>query len=168
MPDSKKNNVSIPFDSIQDELDWMKRQLQYQSYARMGELHWAVKKGEVYEIDWGLNVNSEFSYRHYGIVLADSNEFNPLVIMCPLKTNKNGPHPNSDIDLGHIEGLGTPYSSLAVVNQIRSIDKIRIYTKQAIGERKPYSDDAVTKVDDSVVEEILDAYLRYLKTGSIK
>ncbi len=153
---------------VKAQLEWIKRQLEYSSYTDKYELRLPLKKGEIYEFDWGINVNCEFSNRHYGVVLADSNEFNPLVIVCPLKTNKYGPHPKSDIDLGHIEGLGTPYASLAVVNQIRSIDKVRIYTKTAIGERKYIDESNIVKLDEAVVDKIIEGYFRYLKTNSVK
>jgi mRNA-degrading endonuclease toxin of MazEF toxin-antitoxin module len=120
--------------TMKQQLDWIRRQLEYASFSEKYKLRYNLKRGEIYEFDWGYNVNVEFSNRHYGVVLADSNEFNPLVIVCPLKTNKHGPHPRSDIDLGFIPGLRDGVKTLAVVNQIRSLDKMRLYTKNAIAE----------------------------------
>lgn len=116
-----------------EELEWIKRLLEYSNFTNHYKLRYFLKKGDILEIDWGINVNAEFSNRHFGVVLADSNEFNPLVMVCPLKTNRNGAHPKSDIDLGIIDCLKTGHGTLAVINQIRTIDKVRIYTKAAIG-----------------------------------
>ncbi|MCQ2814745.1 MAG: type II toxin-antitoxin system PemK/MazF family toxin [Bacilli bacterium] len=70
------------YGGMRDQLDWMKRQMEYITFSEQYKLRYNLKRGEIYEIDWGLNVNAEFSNRHYGVVLMDSNEFNPLVIVC--------------------------------------------------------------------------------------
>lgn len=115
-----------------EQLEWIKRQLEYASFSERFQLRYDLKRGEIYEFDWGINVNSEFSNRHFGVVLSDSNEFNPLVIVCPLKTNHTGAHPESDIDLGYISDLSDEKKTIAVVNQIRCLDKLRIYTRGII------------------------------------
>ncbi len=115
-----------------DVIGWLIRQNEYAKYAEKGNLSFNVKAGEIYEVDFGINVNAEFSYRHYALVLADSNENNPLVLVCPLKSNYRGAHPSSDINLGIIKALDSNHESLAVINQIRTIDKLRIFKKPII------------------------------------
>ncbi len=117
---------------MKDELDWIKRQLQYITYSENNVLRFDLKKGEIYEFDWGINVNAEFSNRHFGVVLVDSDIFNPLVTVCPLKTNHAHVNPKSDIVIGPINGLYSRNDAVAVVNQIRTMDKMRIYTRTAI------------------------------------
>ena len=86
-------------------------------------------------VDFGINVNAEFSYRHYALVITDSPEWNPLVLVCPLKSNIRGGHPASDINLGYIRDLDSDHESLAVINQVRTIDKFRIFKKPAINRK---------------------------------
>ncbi len=120
------------FKKLLGQVEWIKRQLEYSIYSLNHSVKYNLKKGEIYEFDWGINVNAEFSNRHYGVVLADSGIHNPLVIVCPLKTNRFGPHPRSDINIGEVKGLKDGQQTLAVINQIRTIDKLRLYTKQVI------------------------------------
>lgn len=132
--DAKKNHQIM--NNLRMQLEWVKRQIEYATYQDKYNPRLELKIGEVYEFDFGVNVNCEFSNRHYGVVLANSYENNPLVIVCPLKSNKYGANPSSDINLGYIEGLVTDRESLAVVNQIRALDKMRIYINPIISEQK--------------------------------
>lgn len=165
--DKYQNIENGRISGMREQIDWMKRQMEYMSFSENYKLRYNLKKGEIYEIDWGLNVNAEFSNRHYGVVLMDSNEYNPLVMVCPLKTNHNGAHPRSDIDLGIVPGLATDKSTLAVINQVRTLDKLRIYKKQAIGDRymQLAEDDyesengAVCILSEVKLKEIINTYL---------
>ena len=158
-----------------EQLEWIKRQLEYASFAERYKLRYDLKKGEIYEIDWGLNVNAEFSSRHYGVVLSDSGPFNPLVTICPLKTKHKDAHPRSDIDLGIIGELDSDKSTLAVINQIRTIDKLRIFTKRAIGkfgevkttmnEENNYCDDSIPRLESEKVDKIVNAYITMMILG---
>lgn len=155
---------------LKDQLDWIKRQLEYASFSEKYCLRYDLKRGEIYEFDWGINVNAEFSNRHYGVVLADSDIYNPLVTVCPLKTNHGGAHPKSDVDLGFISDLQSSKPTLAVVNQIRTIDKLRIYTKRAIGVMDPSNETKanedknyiIYRLEEDKLKLILDAYSKYL------
>lgn len=114
--------------------EWIHREQEYFSFSKKFETSYDLKKGEIYEFDWGMNVNAEFSGRHYGVVLRDSPANNPLVLVCPLKTNhKVKINFNSDYYVGHINGLPRQVESVAVMNQVRTMDKMRIYTRLAIG-----------------------------------
>ena len=125
---------AIRQDGMRSQLDWIRRQLEYADYSDKYVLRYDLKRGEIYEIDWGINVNAEFSNRHFGVVLVDSDAANPLVTVCPLKSKHSSfINPKSDVDLGYIPDLGNKISTVAVVNQIRSIDKFRLYTRRIIG-----------------------------------
>ena len=126
-----------------------------------------VKKGEIYEIDWGVNVNAEFSNRHYGVVLRDSNEYDPLVLVCPLKTNKKGGHPASDIDLGYIDELQSEHKTLAVINQTRTIDKMRIFSKHAISDNAIQSNE-IPILSENKLKLILTAYFNFIYGANIQ
>ena len=162
--------TQIKQEGMRAQLEWIKRQLEYASFSEKYSLRYSLKKGEIYEIDWGINVNAEFSHRHFGVVLADSDEFNPLVTVCPLKSNHKGTNKKSDVDLGLIEELGTGNTTIAVVNQIRTIDKLRLYLKRTIGLSdyarntltKSDSENSIIRLENSKVDEIIRAYNNYL------
>lgn len=155
----KKYNM---MNNLKQQLEWVKRQLEYISYAESYTPNLELKKGEVYEFDWGVNVNCEFSNRHYGVVIADSHANNPLVTVCPLKTNKNGANPNSDVNLGFISEIITDRETLAVINQIRALDKMRLYVRPIINSTQDkykvvsLANNQVQAIDEGIKRIILD------------
>ena len=162
----QNDNKSIRRDGMRAQLEWIKRQLEYASFTEKFSLRYSLKRGEIYEIDWGINVNAEFSNRHFGVVLADSDEFNPLVTVCPLKSNHSGAHVKSDVDLGYIEELNTKESTIAVVNQIRTVDKLRLYLRRIIGvsdyDRNRDREISVIRLENDKLNMIIEAYKKYL------
>ena len=154
---SAKSNLR----NLKAQLDWIKRQLEYSEFSNEYKLKIACKKGEIFEFDWGINVNAEFSNRHYGVVLRDSGEHEPLVLVCPLKTNRYGAHPASDIDLGNVEALQSDSKTLAVVNQTRMLDKMRIFTRTSIGDSEIFNSKIPT-LSEEKVHLILTAYLNFI------
>ena len=107
--------------------------------------------------------------------MADSDEHNPLVTVCPLKTNHSGANPKSDLDLGYIDSLNTGKKTLAVVNQIRTVDKLRLYLKRLIGINDSganYSSNfeakyTIMRLENDKLERIVEAYKRYLSGENI-
>ncbi|MDR1697811.1 MAG: type II toxin-antitoxin system PemK/MazF family toxin [Erysipelotrichaceae bacterium] len=146
--------------SLKNQLEWVKRQLEYLTYASSNYTNLVLKRGEVYEFDYGVNVNSEFSHRHFGVVLHDSNEENPLVLICPLKSNRYGAHPSSDVDLGFIANLNSGNKTLAVVNQIRALDKMRLYTKSVISSTGAYEG---LMLSDQQMRQIISKLMEIIK-----
>ena len=112
-------------------IQWLQRMLNYWTMNKMN-VNLEIKQWEIYEIDFGINVNFEFSGRHYGIVLFDSSINNPLISVIPLKTKKEKINKYSDVYLGKIEGINTLKESIAVINQINTFDKLRIFNKEII------------------------------------
>ena len=157
-----------------DVIGWLIRQNEYAKYAERNKLLMTVRAGEIYEVDFGINVNAEFSYRHYALVLADSYDSNPLALVCPLKSNVKGPHPMSDLNLGFIDALDSDHESLAVINQIRTIDKLRIFKKPLINKQTNYGyyDDSFYKketyrLEESKFEKVQTALKNYIEYGQI-
>ena len=168
---SFSSKAAIRQDGMKTQLDWIRRQLEYADFSEKYQLRYDLRRGEIYEFDWGLNVNAEFSNRHFGVVLVDSDIYNPLVTVCPLKSNHSGINPKSDVDLGFIPELGTQSSTIAVVNQVRTIDKLRIYMKRAIGSKYEINlSDAVNsskltiiRLTDDKLNMVLEGYKSYLQ-----
>lgn len=167
---SYENKSGSRQEGLKSQLEWIKRQLEYADYSEKYTLRFDLKRGEIYEIDWGINVNAEFSNRHFGVVLVDSDIFNPLVTICPLKSRHSSRiNPKSDVDLGFIPELGTENSTIAVVNQIRAVDKLRLYLRRAIGTKgNSYLADSYAiekkytiRLNDSKLNTLLEAVKRY-------
>lgn len=152
-----------------DVIGWLIRQNEYAKYAERNKLLMAVRAGEIYEVDFGINVNAEFSYRHYALVLADSYESNPLVLVCPLKSNTKGPHPASDINLGFIHALDSDHESLAVINQIRTIDKLRIFKRPLINKTNGVQEsfNGTYRLESNKFIQVRKALDNYIKYGQI-
>ena len=151
--------------------EWIERQYRYYDFADTNALAYDLKKGEIYEIDWGMNINAEFSGRHYGVVLCDSGKENPLVLVCPLKSNhKQKLNPHSDLYIGEIPGLPKASETVAVLNQIKAIDKMRIYTTLAIGtkrvnyrlEEKDTLEERIFRLENEKVQRIVSSAARLL------
>ena len=112
--------------------------------------------------------------------MVDSGPYNPLVLVCPLKTNHSGAHRRSDVDIGVVEGLGNGGSSLAIINQIRTVDKFRIlrtnriglknlkpsiYEKETIVEEE--SEPKIYRLNDKQMKMILCAYLNFVEFNGL-
>ena len=181
---SKKQMVLERKQAHFDIIGWLLRQNEYAKCAEKYRLSYELKAGEIYEVDFGINVNAEFSYRHYALVLVNSSEANPLVLVCPLKSNTRGAHPASDINLGIIDCLDTEHESLAVINQIRTIDKFRIFKRPGIGKKEEFSNklnDSIRDYSDNMIDDtimpnrlepkllrqVLDGVLNYIEYGVI-
>ena len=167
------SKVAIKQSGMKNQLDWIKRQLEYADFSEKYSLRYDLKKGEVYEFDWGINVNAELSNRHYGVVLVDSDVFNPLVTVCPLKSNHSGINPKSDVDLGFIPELGTQNNTIAVVNQVRTIDKLRIYMRRVIGRGEDrylsdsyeYNKVSILRLTNDKLNKVIQGYKNYLSSA---
>ena len=157
-----------------DVISWLVRQNEYTKYANNpNRIGINVKAGEIYEVDFGINVNAEFSYRHYALILMDSAENNPLALVCPLKSNNKGANPKSDINLGVIEDLDVDHESLAVINQIRSIDKMRIFKRPIIRKNKEFDNsqhdnikDESYRLEGNKFKMIIKMIQKYLEDGT--
>ena len=156
-----RRQQTIQMKSLKAQLEWVKRQIEYLQFAEGHESQFELFRGEVYEFDWGVNVHSEFSNRHYGVVLADSGKNNPLVLVCPLKTNRYGANPKSDVNLGIIPSIVTECETLAVINQIRSLDKLRLYVRPIIHDTYPENGKVrLTEAQFAMVQEGIAKYLQ--------
>ena len=97
------------------------------------ETSFAVKAGEVYLARFPLEFGTELHGDHFVAVLLDSAAVNPLMTVVPLKSERlKDLNPASDIRLGIIKGINSGHRTVAVVNQIRSIDKRRLLSEDAI------------------------------------
>ena len=90
-----------------------------------------IHKGDVFIANFEYECGNELSGRHLVVALLDSSPINPLVTVIPLKSDKGRPlNPASDIYIGDINGINNGKKTIAIINQIRTIDKRRLFDYQ--------------------------------------
>ncbi len=110
-----------------DEINWIKREIEYMEFHTRFKTRYEIKKGEVYLFDFGIDTNNEISSINYGVVLKDSSIYNPQVLVCPLKEGQPGDRLKTfELAIGLLEGHINISSYKASISQIRTIDKIRM------------------------------------------
>ncbi len=108
------------------KVQWIGRLFNYWNNNKL-KIKIDIKQWQIFEVDFGINVGAEFSGRHYGVCINKPTINNPLIIVIPIKTAKDKINPYSDVFLGKINGIESLNNSLAVINQITTIDKLRIF-----------------------------------------
>ena len=97
------------------------------------ETMFAVKAGDVFLAKFPIEFGSEIHGDHFVVALLDSNPLNPLMTVIPLKSEKGKAlNPASDIRIGVVNGINNDKRSIAVINQIRAIDKRRLINEASI------------------------------------
>lgn len=175
-----KGGMSNRLIGIKEELDWMRRQSEYAIFSSKYKLRYDLKRGEIYQIDWGININNEFSSVSYGVVVTDSNIYNPLVLVCPLKSKKGnyGLTSRNSVELGIMPELKKELPFNALVNHIRPIDKVRILidgkTMDEINQTEGQFNDpeneienskCVSKLSDDKMNMIIKMYINMIVNG---
>lgn len=140
--------------------EWIKRLMNYWEFDTM--IRMEIFPFEIYEFDFGNNIGSEFSGRHYGVALNYSNEENPLICVAPLKTYKEGKaRHHSIVLLGKIDGLATNRDTCCCINQIVSLDKMRIFNKELINKRSENDQKSVLRLNEWQIKTLQKALKRY-------
>jgi len=87
-----------------------------------------LKTGEVYVLRYNYGCANELNGPHYVVVVVKSPENSPIVTVVPLKSYRPGKrlNPASDIFIGVIPGKENEGPAIAIINQVRSIDKTRL------------------------------------------
>lgn len=97
------------------------------------ETAFPVEAGDVYLARFPLEFGAELHGDHFVAVLLDSNSVNPLITVVPLKSERAKElNPASDLKLGIIKGINSGHRTVAVINQIKAIDKRRLLSEEAI------------------------------------
>ena len=108
-------------------------------FYRFFETRLAIKKGDVFLARFGFECGNELNGNHYVVALLDSSPINQVVTVVPLKSAKGKAlNPASDVMVGKIERLNNTKDAIAVVNQIRTIDKRRLFDAQTIARLSAY------------------------------
>lgn len=102
------------------------------------------KQREIILVDFGFNIDGEFGGRHYAVVLdKNNNPASQVIMVAPITSydpdNGERPHAtNIDLGIGFIHN--TPKGAAIVINQIRTISKMRIEKPLSSHESRIYID----------------------------
>lgn len=137
--------------AFENKLDYStKRKMSKEAWLRRLEGYWITKNfprvhthvGEIYEIDFGENVGSEFSGRHLAICLSETNISQDRILVIPLTTKFR------QYNLEHIIKTtsynGKEIHAGVMLNEAKLVSKIRIFDKSLILEE--YEDDGIRAV----------------------
>ena len=110
----------------------------------------AITHGEVFVVNMDFECGNELSGRHFVVAMNDSKEQDPMVTVIPLKSYKGVLNPRSDVLLGKVEGTTTGSESIALINQIKSIDKCRLFEHTTIMQMKRILNSAQLAEDSEI------------------
>ena len=93
-----------------------------------------IKRCDVFKIRFDQGFGSELRGYHFVVAMQSSREINQTVTIIPLSSVKESKQYNakSTINIGVIEGIPGNKTTVALINQIRTIDKIRLIGDKAL------------------------------------
>ena len=143
-----------------------------------------IERATVFKIRFQQGFGSELRGHHFVVAMQTSKENNQLVTIIPLSSVKETKQYNkkSTILIGEVSGIPNTKQSVALVNQIRTIDKIRLFGDRALATFVDMVCDEIDKykgefeiqekeiyrLTKEQFEKILDAIDNYLLIGSVK
>lgn len=110
-------------------------------FYRNFETRFAIKKGDVFIAYFEFQCGNEINGPHFVVALLDSSPLSQIATIIPLHSAKEGKelNPASEIYLGEIPGVANGKEAVAIINQIRTIDKRRLFDKAAIEHFNQYA-----------------------------
>lgn len=143
-----------------------------------------IKRCDVFKIRFDQGFGSELRGYHFVVAMQSSREINQTVTIIPLSSVKESKQYNakSTINIGVIEGIPGNKTSVALINQIRTIDKIRLIGDKALdlfveNHREKIEringefyiqNKEVYRLSEEQYQKILHAINNYLFVGSIE
>src|SRR5690625_1156116 len=116
------------------------------------------RRTEVFWMDFGVNIGSEFNYPHFCVVLR---EFTYHAIVVPISSVKKDAgqdwktNENLFVGIGEISNLPKKQrNSYACVGQIRSVSKQRLSNYKYKGEflKLKLNDEQMNKIDQAIIQ----------------
>lgn len=154
-------------------------------FYRNFETRFEVKRGDVFVAGFEFECGNELNGFHFVVAILDSSPLSQLVTIVPLHSAKMDRelNPCSEVYVGEIPGVTNKKKAVAIINQIRTIDKRRIFDKAAIEHFNQYvqsenfvdygqftaqhkyffrlSDEQLKKVHKAVRDYIYNGYIRH-------
>ena len=153
-------------------------------FFRHYETRLAIKRGDVFVGKFSAQCGNELDGMHFVVALVDSPILSQIVTVVPMKSIKYGKplNPASDIYIGKIPGMDNGKEAIAVINQIRAIDKIRLFDYEIMNRLSDFenglllSENAIIecehakhyRLSDEQFSKIHKAALEYVFNGYIK
>lgn len=142
---------------LQDEMarNYLSLINQLSFFYKYFETRIAIRKGDVFVVRFSFGCGNELSGDHFVVALLDSTPVNPMVTVIPLKSAKGRPlNPASDIFIGKIEGITNGKDAVAVINQIRTIDKRRMFNAEIVKHLDKYlTDQMISEYQEIEVQD---------------
>ena len=111
-------------------------------FYKFFETKFSIKHGDVFVVRFISTCGNELNGNHFVVALLDSPALSPVVTIVPLKSLKgNQLNPASDVFVGQINGLTNEKDAVAIINQIQTIDKSRLISKEIINNVCRYQTD---------------------------
>ena len=103
-------------------------------FYRYFETRIEINRGDVFNASFEYTCGNELHGPHYVVALFRSSPISQIVTIVPLHSAKEGKelNPASEIMLGEIPGVHNGKKAVAIINQIRTIDKRRLFDRAAI------------------------------------
>lgn len=143
-----------------------------------------VRRCDVFKIRFDQGFGSELRGYHFVVAMQSSREINQTVTVIPLSSVKEARqyNPKSTINIGTIEGIPGNKETIALINQIRTIDKVRLIGEKAlenfveqyceqierINGEFYIQNKEVYRLTDEQYQKILHAINNYLFVGSVE
>lgn len=130
------------------------------------------KRGDIVHVNFGFNVHNELGGMHYAVVIENDNpSSNGTVTVVPLKSADSKEealrelHEKTEVYLGQgivVMGSGTEKYTIAKVNQIRAIDKMRILKPRNSKKDAVYPLDSETRkvILDKIDKKVMELYTK--------
>lgn len=130
------------------------------------------KRGDIVHVNFGFNVHNELGGTHYAVVVENDNPAaNGTVVVVPLKSAdseedaKKEIHERTDVYLGKgivVMGQGKDKYTIAKVNQMRAIDKMRILKPRNSKKDTIYPLDSEVRKTmlDRIDQKVLELYVK--------
>ena len=105
------------------------------------ETRFEIKKGDVFLAYFEYQCGNEINGPHFVVALLDSSELSQIAMIVPLHSVKEGKelNPASELYIGEIPGVANGKKTVAIINQIRAIDKRRLFDKAAVEHFNAYA-----------------------------
>lgn len=156
----KLNNFSIPKRGIK-LIEWYKEAIIKNDkiyYNKNIENKYRFNRGEVYWINFGENIGSEFNGDHFGVVLYESYY---TIIVAPLSSKKKNEgkwkqKENLMIDIGKIPNISNNKESYVLLHQIKTVSKKRasLSTKNRKRSKIKLTNKQLDKIDNAIKEHL--------------
>lgn len=138
---------------------WLIRQNRY--WTNTTFLKFSTRVGEIYEVDFGENIGSEFSGRHLALCLCDTTTYNERVLVIPLTTQYERYNLKDVFETTAYFSKDVVIKAGVVINEAKYISKMRIFkTSMILGE--PVTDKLIPIAHVDLTKEQLERFKKFI------